>query len=498
MSEQTKTAEAVEDDKTNGTTKELSALALRCFAVLPLGYPVSEEWAEEWATTEDIQAALNGQEGAEFVAVQLVDEALAELFHVGRVDVLAGEPKKWRESSEEIAKRLASILERLTQGAASHQEFVEKSDTVRADDDIALLVDAGLVEVRDDVLHLATVPRDGGSALPAAFVSVGDGLIRAHRHTDAPVEADGVAHEHIKELAALREKHGAEKRRADDLARWLRQHGIAEHDALDEVRGVVRKAAPTREEFEWTSSRIVDQAEKGVIFGEVLELENEIAAVRLAAEEAAGEHKAKIKGIEAKIRDLKNAAACNQRVVSVLAYKRTNWETKRVIIRAVDDDRVLAEEDLPNGTQRPIPGTDGPVAEVAQAIGVAEEIAGLSDEALVDFKIRAEAKGWKVSLDLAKEGGARVTELKAPTEGATAVVDEFRKNMQGLADEVGATISIGVPGEKPVVVAKPTAPEDPADAPLDASEPGPLASDEQRAAHAKKPKRKAKSGEVRP
>ena len=69
-----------------------------------------------------------------------------------------------------------------------------------------------------------------------------------------------------------------------------RRTGCSEQDALDEVRGVTVVAKSNREEFDWTSSRIVDAAEKGAILGEIIALDNKIAAERTHLEELTGEY----------------------------------------------------------------------------------------------------------------------------------------------------------------------------------------------------------------
>lgn len=522
MAEQTETG-SVEETDTKSEAPELTEFALRALAVLPLAYPVSEEWA----TTEELQAVLNGQDGAEFVAVQVVEEALTDLFNRGRVDLLGGPPKKWRESDDEIAGRLAVILEKLNVAEMTREAIVEGPVAARADDDIGLLLDAGLIESSDDALRLV-VDDDGRSRVMSA---IADEVVRSHRHGDLVSTA---VQDAIVESASWREKHASEKRRADELSSWIGRKGFTETDVLAEVRGVVQPAKAKKEEFEWTSSRIVDSAEKGVIFGEVLALENAIAAVRLEADESAGEHKSRVKGLEAQIRDLKNAAACNSRVISVRAYKRTDWTAKKVVIHAADDHRVLAEEELPNGAQREIPGT----------------------------------------------GATPLGQIDEPSDGLKEAADQLRSDLQSIANEGGVTISLATPGKEPVVIAAPQTistmeqlepvvlkqvgllpgktseelrvalglvrielttksggvlppekaidaallrmrkqglvegpgggwnlplatqgagvTEDPADASLDTSEPGPLASEEARKAHRAAKGKKAKSGEVRP
>ena len=179
---------------------------------------------------------------------------------------------------------------------------------------------------------------------------------------------------------------------------------------LDQIRGIVRPLGGKGEVVEFQQARTVDQAEKGVILGEILELENQVAQVQLDLESAASTHKGRIKSLQADIRDLKNAAACNQRVLTVKAYKKTDWETGKVYTLAIDDDRELAVEDLPKGAQRSIPGTDGEAkAETPAIAGAVEKFVGAM-----------EAKGFKVSGDKDENGVPRITATETDEPGPLA------------------------------------------------------------------------------
>jgi hypothetical protein len=307
--------------------------------------------------------------------------------------------------------------------------------------DVAGMSDWGLVEL----LEGRALLRRGPDGMETALAHV---VAAEIAHGKDPFKDTGVdsskVQEFIQEIAALREKHGSEKRRGDDLASWIgRRTGCKEQDALDEVRGVTVVAKSNREEFEFTQSRIVDAAEKGVIFGEVLALESKIAAERTHLEEVTGDYKARIKGLTAQIQDLKNAAACNQRVVATRAYRRSDWERGVVITYAVDDHRVLAEEPLPRGTQRTIEDVPVSVPEnAAAARAIVEQLATASDEQLADFAVRAKEKGWKVAVDLTKQGAERVTELKGPEAPATdppPTLLPFPSDEAAIAEVVFAT-----------------------------------------------------------
>jgi hypothetical protein len=515
--------------------KPLSELAQRVFRSLPDAYTVEEEWA----TTEGIQGVLNAQPGAEFLAVQVVDGALAELFNRNLVDKLGGPPDKWRESDSVVVARVARVIAELHQGPISMESL---EGDPRESEALDLLVDAGLVAIADGKAAFAA----GDSPHELRIdIHVATSVVEASRAVEAPatrIDA-GEAKLLIQEIAEVRKKAEEQRRRANELASWIGRKGFSEQDALDEVRGVTVTAKPRREEFEWTSSRIVDSAEKGVIFGEVLELENEVAAIRLESEGHVSDCKGRIKALEGKIRDLKNAAACNSRVISCRAYRRTDWSSKKVIVRAVDDDRVLAEEDLPHGTQRTIESVPVAVPENGRrAAEIVAQLAAVTADQLADFAARAKEKGWKISLDFTKTGAERVTEIEAPTaEKAEEVValpplpkDEAELAEAAFATTDGATEAIGFDAivrvleerfelpagvgpkiraaldrlvERGALVAangawarpSPAPVTMPAEAHAEAEvEPGPLASEEQRAEFAKKPKRtkKAKAGEV--
>lgn len=344
--------------------------------------------SDDWMTTDDVQESVNraraaaatkGGASPEHVAIQQVDEELSAMFHEGVVDSQGEEPRTWREATgRQVARRAAIIDEVLSVGTA---ETASLSTTLGVsapaiDADVGSLSDAGLVELGDGVVAAL---RDGGG-ISAIGRFVASEVVRSQRGTASGTDAQA----NIKEIALWREKHATERRAREDLASWLHSRGYDESDVLDDVRGIVRRAQPKTTEFDWTESRSVDQAEKGTILGEIIELENQIAHVRLEMDVAASGHKGKVKGLEAAIKELKNGAGCNTRVVSIRAYRETDWEDAKVYVRAVEDGRELAIEDLPKGSQRPIPGIE---REATPAVAAA-----------VDAFVGAmEAKGAKVT-----------------------------------------------------------------------------------------------------
>jgi hypothetical protein len=374
-----------------------------------------------WTTLEDLQDLIN-KDGPEHTATGPLEEALLAAFNAGLVDLEGGEPKRWRESRKASTERRAAILEHLILGQGREATVDELTGLLGVPRPIVVADLDALTEAQ-----FLSVGEDGTVTLDAE-----DGLVGvlgfAARHS-----IDGLVQTSAKEVAAWREKHATERRRADDLAQWLRRHGVEESVVLDQVRGIVRPPASKGDVFEHSIARPVDQAERGVILGEIIALENEIAQEELARDAAIGTHKSRIKALNASIQDLKNAAACNQRVVKVAAYRRTDWENRKVYVLAVDDDRVLAEEELPKGAQRTIPGTQ---AQAASSEPESETPA--PPEAIQKFAAEIAEKGVKVS-------------TKAKANGQTAVAVE------------------------------PAAATD--------DEPGPLASDAVRKEHAEKPRR---------
>jgi hypothetical protein len=494
---------------------------------------------DDWTTAEDIQSAVNAANpGEEHVAIQVIEQALSTMFDALLVDLDAGPVKRWRESAERVIERRAAFLRHMLPGdgdAAVEDLLAALSvPNVALDQDVGAFADAGFLALENDRVELT---REHG--IPAVLVFVATEQVRRQRQVATPETIQAS----VQEVAAWREKHGAERRRADDLAGWLHKHGLAEIDVLNQVRGVVRPAVAKGEPFFFTESRKVDSAEKGVILGEILELENQVAQVRTELEGEVSTHKGKIKAIEAEIRDLKNAAACNQRVVSIEAYRRTDWDAGKVYVHAVDDDRELAVEDLPKGAQRTIPGTEAPA-----------QLGPVGSAAVEKFAKAAEEKGWKVTL---QAPGEAPVELKRPEEPAARAdittierLDEvlgivlaahFMSRSAGITEaaliadlEKGYAIAVPttsgavwpvekvvraslgrlkragvadtlangkewVPGGKGKLTAAGPALAAAADAVPSSDEPGPLASAEQRADHAKKPRgRKAKAEATAP
>lgn len=483
---------------------------------------------DEWAKTEAIQEIVNATRleadpAAEHVAVQVIEQTLTEMHAALLVDVEATEPKRWRESAVRVIARRAALLRLLLPGDGE----AELEDLLRVlgvpnvalDQDVGALTDAGFLDLGEDRVGLV---RENG--IPAVLVFVATELVRRQRNMEAV--APEVAQAYAQEIAQWRESHAVQRRRADDLARWLRKHGLEESDVLDQERGTVRPAVAKGEPFEFTESRKVDAAEKGEILGEILELEGQVALLKLELMGTVETTKGRIKTLESEMRDLKNAAACNQRVVSIPAYRRTDWDAGKVFIHAEADDRELSVEDLPKGAQRTIPGTEK----------VAGEPGPASAEAVEKFAEAMKAKGYTVatpngvehipparapitsmeqldqilSIVLAAHFVARglgMSELQLaedmpkgyaieiPHEGggpwplARSIRGSLgRLKRAGVALEVDG---VWVPGKvetahPPMVVRAKVA--EGAGVKPEAGEPGPLASTEQRAEHAKKPR----------
>lgn len=343
----------------------------------------------DWITTSGLQGALNGARaaaGVEHLAEGPVTAALTVLFNAELAEMRdpGNGERLWREGRDRVTARRAQLLTilSLTIGDGLRvEELVAHLGVpelvVRCDADE--LADAGIVTVGDRV-HL----RVALDQTPDAWRFVAGEVSHAKDAPGATVDP-GAGKALIAEAADWRKKYEAERKVRLELESWIGRKGFSAQDALDEVRGVTVVARPKREEFDWTSSRIVDSAEKGVIFGEVLALENEVAAERARLDEAKSEGATRIKTIEVRIRDLKNAAACNTRVVSRRAYKVTNWSEGKVRTYAVDTDEKLAEEDIPKGQQRTIetePKAEEPVVSLSidggkteDAIAPAEQLA---------------------------------------------------------------------------------------------------------------------------
>lgn len=380
-----------------------------------------------WSTTEDVQEHL-AKDGSERVALGVLETTLAEMFKANAVDLEGGEPKRWREGWGAATRRRAAILEHLL-GASGRPvttaELAGLLGTLLAvvEQDLVGLEEASFVESGEDGWRLAIEEEQDGF----------EALRFAARHS-----IDNFVESSTKEVKVWREKHGEEKRRANDLAQWLLQHGVEERDVLDQVRGVVRTPKARSDVFKFAQARPVNAEEKGIILGEIINLENEIAQQQEARDASISAYKGRIKALEAEIAALKNASTCSSRVVEVEAYRRTAWEEGKVYVHAVDDDRVLQVESLPKGAQRTIAGTEGKPAEDEKPA---------STEAIAKFAKEAAEKGLKVSTKEKANGQVGVVvEEGEPTKAAAAPADE----------------------------------------------PGPLASEEARREHAAKPKRKPK------
>jgi hypothetical protein len=168
-------------------------------------------------------------------------------------------------------------------------------------------------------------------------------------------------------LEAQREARARAEADREKLAAFLVEKNIDPNEILG------RKVKQPRKTFEWTQARIVDLEEKGVIFEEVRKLEAKIAECDLAFDGAKSRYKAEKSGIELEIQALKDAADCNQRILKVVAYRDPDWDAGVDIIRAAEDDRELAREDIVRGTQKTIPGTDAPKPKADPATGDAGE-----------------------------------------------------------------------------------------------------------------------------
>jgi len=383
----------------------------------------------EWATWDSIQEHLtkDGDSG-DYLAQGPLEELLTAGFNRGLIDLDGGEPKRWREGAAAATTRRAAILEHLLLAQGSTFTKAEIAAAVGAplpviEQDLAALDEAEFLEESEEgIVALSQVDEQ-----PHA-------LRFSARHS-----VEGLVSSSTKEVAVWREKHASEKRRANDLAQWLRQHGVEERDVLDTVRGVVRAPKARSDEFSFAQARPVNQEERGVILGEIIALEGEIAQEELARDGAITAYKGRIKALNAQIQDLKNAAACNSRVVEIRAYRRTDWEDGKVYVHAVDDDRVLSEEPLPKGAQRTIPGTQEAKPDGDKQPATTEAIE-------------------KFAADIAKNGVKVSTKEKANGQTSVKVEDAPAPDAQASA-----------------------APE---------GEPGPLASEETRKEAAKRPRKK--------
>jgi hypothetical protein len=394
--------------------KPLSELAQRVFRSLPDAYTVEEEWA----TTEGIQGVLNAQPGAEFLAVQVVDGALAELFNRNLVDKLGGPPDKWRESDSVVVARVARVIAELHQGPISMESL---EGDPRESEALDLLVDAGLVAIADGKAAFAA----GDSPHELRIdIHVATSVVEASRAVEAPatrIDA-GEAKLLIQEIAACakaREREATRatiSRRGSGVAPASQRAGRARRGARrhrrreEQSRGVRVHAKPHRRRGR--EGRHLRRGPRA--------RERRSPPIRSTSRRATSPTARRGSRVStAQIRDLKNAAACNQRVVATAPID-ARLERKAVITYAVDDHRVLAEEDLPHGTQRTIeerPGRRFPRTEAAARRSSSSS--RRHRRAARRLRRSREREGVEDLLDLTKKGGERVTEIEEPERRAT-------------------------------------------------------------------------------
>jgi DNA polymerase III delta prime subunit len=405
----------------------------------------------EWITHQDVQAevvAARDRAGIPrpHVPVQNVQAACDELVEDGRleaqkVDIIAGAfvetesgaITRYRRKPDDRAttkRRREALVRHLCPMPPSKKEGDADEET--AVRDASALLERLTAEsiggttrlLAEDLLELtkagAVVPNTVGGvtayalreSAAAELLAIGAAAI-AERSLGAPSVAeiaeatpgpkpDAVGAEFLQKQQEALEAQTAARAKAehdrDKLAAFLGEKGLDPNEIIG------RKPVPVRKTFVWTQSRPVDMAEKGVIFEEVRKLEGKLASVQLTLDGAKATAKAAAADIESQIADLKAAADCNSRVLSVEAYTVVDWAAQEEIVLAVDDDRELERRDIVKGTQKTIPGTEAKPAALPPK--EAKQKKGRKKKALPEGAEAASAEGEDAALDGADDDSA--------------------------------------------------------------------------------------------
>jgi hypothetical protein len=180
-----------------------------------------------------------------------------------------------------------------------------------------------------------------------------------------PVETLDRASDDSQVKAAAKKVAAAEKRARDAEAENAAIKSFLLNNGVRDIPGIIDAARPKpdRELFDYTETRPVDEPEKVQLFMEVLALEDQKAAIEIRVNGQKALAKSELELINGEIAERKSAVHSSERIVTYKAYKEFDFKANATIIRDARNDRELARQPIPKGTQMPIPGTDKPVQE---------------------------------------------------------------------------------------------------------------------------------------